>query len=102
MYSTLEKIKILLDMDTHNVEKDDLLEILIEQETSVILNHRQLTELPTSLTSLLMDMVVFRHKRRENDTLKNKTEGDIIESYITEYPEHIRIQLDSGRKIRVI
>jgi hypothetical protein len=49
-----------------------------------------------------MDMVVFRYKRRENDTLKNKTEGDIVENYITEYPEHIRIQLDSGRKIRVV
>ncbi|MCM3394865.1 MULTISPECIES: phage head-tail connector protein [Cytobacillus] len=98
-----EKVKVLL-----NIEDDlnnTVLEILEENATYFILNRLKVEIVPETLNSTLVKMVIHDFQKRKNSKnglLKSKQEGDMQESYLTDYPKEIIDEIDSKRKIRVI
>lgn len=103
MESILDTVKALLNIEGDS--KDTILEFFIEDATNFILNEGFHNEVPQSLRSTLVKMVIYDYEKkinRKNGILKNRTEGDISESYVTEYPKDILQQIQRKRKIKVL
>ncbi|MEH7346467.1 phage head-tail connector protein [Bacillus sp. JJ1532] len=103
MESILETVKALLNIEDDS--KDTILEYYIEDATNFILNEGFHDEVPHSLRSTLVKMVIYDYEKkiyRKNGVLKNKTEGDMSESYVTEYPKEILQQIQRRRRVRVV
>ncbi|MEC1155653.1 phage head-tail connector protein [Cytobacillus horneckiae] len=96
------KDKLLLLLNLKNDENlSQKIDILLDDAKSFILNHCWLDEIPSSLDSVLVKMVIFDYQKLDNESIKSRTEGDLSESYMTSYPENIMSQLNAKRRIKV-
>lgn len=97
----LRKIKIRLEIDSGDVSKDNLFEVLIEDAISYIKRITFLDEVNEDFHSVIRKMVVFDYRRQGVENLKSETAGSLQESFVTEYPKDILDEITPYRKIRV-
>lgn len=92
----LEKIKLLLGL-TGN-DKDDLLNVLIEQatvEAQDITHNDNIAELNTSI----VQMVVYKYNRIGTEGLDSEGYSGVSFNYLNDYPEPLMRALKAKRKI---
>lgn len=95
----IEKIKLLLGLT--NNDKDDLLNILIEQaidEATLYTHNDSLDELGTSI----IQMVVYKYNRLGSEGVESEGYSGVSFNYATDYPDSIIRSLKAKRKIRVL
>lgn len=102
----LTNIKLLLDISINDPTQDELLNLYISMATDYILDDIKEDTLPTSLSTLVYEMVVYLYRNKGIENLKSQSAGSLIETFIIEYPPNIQKRLqnykDKNRKIRVI
>lgn len=95
----IEKIKLLLGLT--DSDKDELLQILIEQaidEATLFTHNDDLSELGTSI----IQMVVYKYNRLGSEGVDSEGYSGVSFNYSTDYPDSIMRSLRAKRKIRVI
>lgn len=94
--NTLEKVKIILDLENDN--KDGLLEIYIQNAKDYIIDFTRIEKIPKTLESVIIDMVVFQYRQRGIENVTTETKGSLYESFITEYPNNIQRRLKPHKR----
>ena len=95
---TLEKVKIILDLDETNKSKDGLLEIYIQNAMDYICDYTKIKEIPKSLNSVIIEMVVYQYQQRGVENMSTESMGAMYQSFIQEYPGNIRKRLNPYRR----
>ncbi|MCA1027341.1 phage head-tail connector protein [Cytobacillus kochii] len=95
-----ERALIMLDLD-NDENKALKIDILLDDARDFILNYCWLDEIPSTLDSVLLKMVIFDYQKLTNESISARKEGDLSESYIQSYPDNIMTILNSNRRVRV-
>lgn len=95
----LEKIKMLLDIETD--EKDDLLTLLIEQATeeAILYTHNDCID---DLNTAIIRMVVYNYNRLGTEGVDSENYSGVSYGYSADYPDNIIRILKSKRKLIII
>lgn len=89
--NTLDKVKIILDLKDES--KDGLLEIYIQNAKDYIYDYTRIEEIPKTLESVIIDMVVYQYRSREVENVTTESMGALYSSFIPEYPNNVRRRL---------
>lgn len=95
----INKVKIILDDESI---KDELLAIYIDNAIDYIKNYTNLTEIPTSLNSTLIEMTVYQYRNRELENVTSERIGNVSYTFTKGYPESITSLLDSHKRVTVV
>lgn len=94
----LNKIKIALDISAK--DKDDLLNLMIEDVQEFILNYCNIKELPGKAESLIRRIVVIRYNIMGSEGLSSESYSGISQSFIDGLPKDIKQELGAIRKVK--
>ncbi len=94
----LEKLKIRLGSDVD----DSLLEILLEDAESEILDYTNRTELLPKMEGLQRELAIEYYNRQGSEGEASRSEGGVSVSYSTDIPEKIKARLDAYRRLKVV
>lgn len=94
----LEKLKIRLGSDVD----DSLLEILLEDAESEILDYTNRTELLPKMEGLQRELAIEYYNRQGSEGEASRSEGGVSVSYSTEIPEKIKVRLSAYRRLKVV
>lgn len=76
-----------------NSDDDTLIQLLIDKTQLELLEITKLEEYDAALDNVLEDIVVVKLNRRGNEGLSSFGVSGMSESFIDDYPDHIRRQL---------
>ena len=96
----LEKLKKLLGIS--NSAQDELLNVLLEQEQSKVLNYTRRDELPETLQPVVVSLALIAYNRQGAEGENSRSEGGISQSFVGGIPEEIKMQLNRFIKARVV
>lgn len=92
----LNKIKIVLDLEGNS--KDELLQIYLDGARDYILDYTKIKEIPTTLESVLIDMVVFQYRQKGVENTSTESKGSLYQSFIVSYPNNIMNRLNPYKR----
>lgn len=99
--SIQEKANFLLD----NVEMW-MIDIYAENAQDYVVDYcgfkDDLSDMPRSLNSVLVDMIVFQARNNGVENLKAEGKGSLSESYLTEYPPNIMNRLNRYCRVKFL
>jgi len=95
---TLEKVKIIVEIDETDKSEDGLLKIYIKNAMDYIYDYTKIEEIPESLNSVIIEMVVYQYQQRGVENMSTESMGAMYQSFIQEYPGNIRKRLNSYRR----
>ena len=95
----IRKIKVLLNITDAN--KDDLLNLLIEQATAEALDYTHTNDV-SKLASSIIQMVVYKYNRLGTEGVDSEDYSGIAFTYSADYPESIMRGLRAKRKVVVL
>ena len=96
----LEKLKIRLEIKREDVSKDALLNQLLEDTESDILDYTNRTVLLPRMESLQRELAIIYYNRLGSEGETSRSEGGISVSY--EMPESIKGRLKSYRRLKAV
>lgn len=79
----LEKIKIILGIDENNTESDIILNLMIEDTTTAILNYCNIKQLPEQLEYVVRQIVVDSFNNEAGNNVASIKRGDTQITYAT-------------------
>lgn len=95
----INKIKVLLGLTDSN--KDDLLNVLIEQATEEAITYTH-NESISDLSTAIIKMVVYNYNRLGTEGVDSEGYSGVSFSYSADYPESIIRTLKAKRRVRVL
>lgn len=95
---SLDKVKIILDIDEANDSKDGLLKIYIQNAIDYIYDYTKVEEIPKSLNSVIVEMTVYQYQQQGVENMSTEAMGAMYQSFIQEYPGNIRKRLNQHRR----
>ncbi|WML44085.1 phage head-tail connector protein [Neobacillus sp. PS3-40] len=98
----LTNVKILLEIDELDIEKDGLLNLFIFRAIDYTLDYCKINEIPTSLSSAIEEMAVFQYRQRGIENVQSESKGSLSESYFNEYSPSIINRLRSNRRVVIL
>ena len=97
----LEKLKIRLGINKEDTSKDDLLNMLLEDAESEILDYTNRDTLPaTKAEALQRELAITYYNRMGSEGEASRSEGGVSVSYSIEIPENIKKRLNSLRLLK--
>lgn len=93
----LEKLKLRLGKDVD----ENLLELLLEDAESEILDYTNRTELTDKMEGLQRELAIIYYNRQGSEGESSRSEGGISVSYSTEIPERIKSRLNTYRLLKM-
>lgn len=98
--SQLEKLKVRLGIKDD--KQDDLLNTILEDAESEILDCTNRDKLPSKAEGLQRQLAVIYYNRIGSEGESSRSEGGVSVSYSTEIPEDIRIRLKAFRNLKAV
>lgn len=95
----INKIKVLLGLTDSN--KDDLLNVLIEQATEEAITYTH-NECISDLSTAIIKMVVYNYNRLGTEGVDSEGYSGVSFGYSADYPESIIRTLKAKRRVRVL
>lgn len=92
----LENVKIILDIEDNS--HDDLLNIYIQNAIDYIYDYTKIEQIPNSLNSLIVEMVIYQYRQRGVENISTESKGSLYESFVKEYPNNIINRLKPYRR----
>lgn len=77
----LEKVKLMLGIKSNDTSYDDILNLMIEDTTTAVLNYCRIRKLPKELESTVREIVVNKYKSIEIDNVESVKRGDTEVTY---------------------
>jgi hypothetical protein len=99
--TSLDNVKVLLEIDILDVSEDDLLNLYISRSTNYVKNYCNLVDIPPELDEVIEDIAVIRYRNKGVENIKSEGKGSLSESYIDSLPEDIVDQLNQHRVRKV-
>lgn len=96
----LEKLKIRLGINKEDTSKDDLLNMLLEDAESEILDYTNRDTLPAKAEALQRELAITYYNRMGSEGEASRSEGGVSVSYSIEIPESIKKRLNSLRLLK--
>lgn len=96
----VEKIKVRLEIKDTN--KDDLLNILLEDAEGEILDFCNRDTLPIKAEPLQRELAIIYYNRLGSEGETSRNEGGVSVSYSTEIPESIKNRLITFRRLKLV
>lgn len=96
----LEKLKLRLGISDNS--QDSLLEQMLEDAESEILDYTNRTELLSKMEGLQRELAIIYYNRQGNEGESSRSEGAISVSYSTEIPEIIKNRLNAYRRLKAV
>lgn len=96
----LEKLKIRLEIKDTN--QDDLLNMILEDAESEILDFCNRDMLPIKAESLQRELAIIYYNRLGSEGESSRSEGGVSVSYSTEIPENIKNRLIAFRRLKLV
>lgn len=96
--SQLEKIKIRLGIS--DISQDNLLNQVLEDAQSEILDYCNRDILPIKAEGLQRELAIVYYNRQGSEGESSRSEGGISVSYSTEIPGNIKSRLNAFRRLK--
>jgi hypothetical protein len=96
----LEKLKIRLEIKDTN--QDDLLNMILEDAESEILDLCNRDTLPRKAESLQRELAIIYYNRLGSEGESSRSEGGVSVSYSTDIPENIKNRLIAFRRLKLV
>jgi hypothetical protein len=96
----LEKIKIRLGIK--DTSQDELLNMLLEDAESEILDFTNRATLPVRAEALQRELAIIYHNRLGSEGEASRSEGGVSVSYSTDIPESIKNRLIAFRRLKLV
>lgn len=96
----LEKIKIRLGIK--DTSQDELLNMLLEDAESEILDFTNRPTLPVRAEALQRELAIIYHNRLGSEGEASRSEGGVSVSYSTDIPESIKNRLIAFRRLKLV
>lgn len=93
----VEKLKVRL-----NEEDTDLLEQLLEDAETEILDHCNRDVLLPRMLGLQRELAIIYYNRLGSEGESSRSEGGVSVSYSTDIPENIKRRLSSYRRLKAV
>ncbi|MFP5111830.1 phage head-tail connector protein [Bacillaceae bacterium C204] len=97
----IEKARLVLDIPL-DVDYDSLLEYYFQNAVDFISDYCNLTEVPTTLFSVLTQMIVFQYRQKGVENIQSEGKGSLSESYLPEYPSNIMNRLSRHAQVKFL
>lgn len=94
----IEKLKLRLGEDVD----ENLLELLLEDAESEILDYTNRTALTDKMEGLQRELAIIYYNRQGSEGEASRSEGGISVSYSTEIPERIKSRLTAYRLLKMV
>ena len=94
----LEKVNLLLD----NPNKDELLQMLIEDAQTESTDYCNLSAYSTKLDPTIVKMVIQNYNKGRVQGILSESFSGVSESYINGYSNDVYIMLNKNRKLKTI
>ena len=95
----LNKIKIMLGLTS--TDKDDLLNLLMEQAEEEAINITHNNDID-ELCNTIIQMVLYKYNRISTEGISSESYSGVSFNYTTDYPDAIVRSLKAKRKVQVI
>lgn len=99
--TTIERLKIKLG-EASNTAIDDVLEICLEDAQQDFLTYCGRADVPVAANSLVEDMAIIKYNQLGNEGLSSQSYSGVSESYLTDYNEIIKANLNRWRKLKLL
>ena len=96
----LQSIKALLGITDDS--KDNLLNVLISKAIDEIVSYTHNPQCVPLLENAIIDIVVYNYNRIGTEGLTAERYTDVQYNYSNDYPDSIKSQLKSYRKVRTV
>lgn len=96
----LEKLKIRLEVKDTN--QDNLLNMILEDAESEILDFCNRDVLPLRAESLQRELAIIYYNRLGSEGESSRSEGGVSVSYSTDIPESIKSRLMAFRRLKLV
>lgn len=77
----LEKVKIMLGIKQNDTSCDDVLNLMLEDAATAVLNYCRIKKLPKELEAVVREIVANKHKSIEVDNVESVKRGDTEVTY---------------------
>ncbi len=98
----LEKLKARLGIALNDTSKDILLNQLLEDAESEMLDYTNRTELKQSMLGIQRDLVIVYYNRLGDEGINTRSEGGVSVSYSTDIPDSIKARLNQYRRLKIV
>lgn len=95
----LTKIKLFLNIKDSN--KDPLLSLIIENETTNILNITRRKEIKNNMIPILLELVIWRYNLIGIEGLQSESYSGVSNSFMVDIPPHITLKLKPFRLVKM-
>ena len=96
----LDKLKLILSINDNT--KDGLLALILDIVIQEFLDYTNREDLPDGANAVVIQMAVIQYNRIGSQGLTSQGYSGVSESYLSDYPDNIRKQLNRYRKIKAI
>ncbi len=100
--SSLENVKLLLDISEGDNTKDSLISLYINRAENFVKADCNQEELNPSLRDAVEEIAVIFYQNREFEGIKSTREGDMTTSFLNTLPSHVISILNSNRRLKFI
>lgn len=98
--NSLDKLKIRLGILDN--KQDEILELLLEEAGSEIMDYCNINDIPEKLEALQRELTIIYYNRQGTEGEVSRSEGGISINYGTDIPTNLKNRLDRYRKAKVI
>lgn len=96
----LEKLRIRLEIKDSS--QDDLLNLLLEDASTEILDFCNRDILPVKAEALQRELAIIYYNRVGSEGESSRSEGAVSVSYFTEIPDNIKSRLIAFRRLKLV
>lgn len=98
----LDKLKIRLEIKKDDTSKDGLLNMLLEDAGTEILDYCNRDILLPKMEGLQRELAIIYYNHMGSEGEASRSEGGISVSYITDIPDNIKSRLNTFRRLKAV
>lgn len=95
----LQKLKLILNK---GAEAEAQLQVILDLVIQEFLDYTNQEEIPAGAEAVIIQMAIISYNRLGSEGLSSQGYSGVSESYLNEYPENIRKQLNRYRKLKTL
>jgi hypothetical protein len=100
--SSLDNVKLILEIDLDDESEDDLLNLYISRASNFVKSYCSVTEISSELAELVEDIAVYNYRNKGIENIKSEGKGSLSESYRDSLPKDYIQRLNQHRRLKFV